>query len=527
MISFSRSSFSLLLLISLFAGAAFGQQKMDRTQRQDFNKAEDLFAYEDYVSALSIYQGLHKKVPKHALLNHRIGVCLYQLRKDPKLSMPYFQLASDSGEYEAWYYLARCHHHHQQFDSALKYFRKYSSVRDEKDVTNAEVGRFIDQARFARQQYQSPVKANISNLGKGINSPFPDYGPMIPADGSELFFTSRREGSTGEKKDPYGQYFEDVYHAFRLKNGTWSVPLKLDSNINTDLHDAGAGLAPDGQSLVLFRTSKDLLTGDLYWSDVQGSSWSAPVKLGPEINSKDHVESSASFSPDGSVLYFSSDRPGGYGGKDIYRVVRFGNGLWSLPSILGPTVNTPYDEDAPFIHPDGKTLFFSSKGHSNMGGYDIFQTRLDEDGLWTLPENLGAPINSVNNDIYFVLTLDGKTGYCSSDRDGGFGATDLYQVVLPDNQIEITVIKGLVQDAETGEALWATISVEYKDDDFTIQGTYSTNSETGKFLMVLDPDAGYRVMVEADGYITQELDLYYPKNGFQELNRNFKLQRDR
>ncbi len=394
-----RLPFLLLLTLGFFSQAGQAQHQMDRAQRADFNEAEDLFAYADFVAALAIYEELHKKVPNHAKLNQRIGACLFQLKKDYKVAMPYLQLASDSGEYEAWYYLARCHHQNQQFDSALKYFRKYGSVRDEKNVSNADVGRYIEQTRFARQKTADPAEAQVKNMGKAINTPFPEYGPMMPAEGNVLYFTSRREGSTGGQKDPYGQYFEDVYISQQTTDGQWGAPQSLEGNINTAVHDAGAGIAPDGRSMVLFRTSEDLLSGDLYWTEFQANSWGVPLKLGEEINSKDYIESSASFSPDGSVLYFSSDRPGGYGGKDIYRVVRFGNGLWSQPSILGPTVNTPYDEDAPFIHPDGKTLFFSSKGHNNMGGYDIFRTRLDQEGHWKVTEKLGAQVKSVINEI--------------------------------------------------------------------------------------------------------------------------------
>ncbi len=205
------------------------------------------------------------------------------------------------------------------------------------------------------------------------------------------------------------------------------------------------------KKMIVYRTNKELTGGDLYFSVFENTNWSNLEKLPEAINSK-YAESSASLSEDGNILYFSSDRDGGYGGKDIYRSIRFGNGDWSLPLNLGPTINSKFDDDAPFISADGKSLYFSSKGHKTIGGFDIFKLSLKEDGnSWSLPQNLGYPVNTVKDDIYFVTTEDENKGYYSSSRDGGYGGQDIYRINLIDKNQMVVIVKGQVYVEDEGE----------------------------------------------------------------------------
>lgn len=246
----------------------------------------------------------------------------------------------------------------------------------------------------------------------------------------------------------------------------------------------------------------------------------------PRINSKHH-EPSASIAPGGEEIYFTSDRPGGFGGLDIYRIRRLPNGEWSLPLNLGPNVNTAKDEDAPFVHSDGVTLFFSSKGHNTMGGYDIFKAVLTDPDMngWSTPENMGYPLNTVNDDIYFSLSEDGETGFFSSERVGGLGMQDIYRVEFPGTQLDYIVVRGVVTDA-SDEPMSARIVVSDLAGT-EVQGVYNANANTGRYLLVLTPGERYMLNVEAPGFMTQRSELHARTvNGTRELPMDIQMVRN-
>jgi hypothetical protein len=186
--------------------------------------------------------------------------------------------------------------------------------------------------------------------------------------------------------------------------------------------------------MYIFRTSPDLVSGLILVSKLEDGNWTEPKPIDFPIFENNSVVTSLTISQDMNTIYFASNREGGYGGKDIYRITRMPDSTWSKPMNLGPTINTPYDEESPFIHPDGVTLYFPSQGHKNMGWFDIFYSIKDENGNWSAPENLGLPINSVLDDLYFIATFDGKTFYLSSNRDEGNGSMDIYKGEIIDPQ---------------------------------------------------------------------------------------------
>ena len=349
-----------------------------------------------------------------------------------------------------------------------------------------------------------PHRSIIKNIGDKINSAYADYVPLIMADESILYFTSRREGSTGNLKDVYGNYYEDVYMSRKLEDGTWEQAKNIGKPINTSTHDACVALSFDGNSMIVYRTAPDFITGDLYITKTDYEGWAEPRKLGKEINTP-FIETSACFSNDTSVIYFSSNKPGGYGGKDIYRIKKLPNGTWSLPQNVGPTVNTDKDEDAPFLHPDGITLYFSSKGHNTMGEYDVFKSVLNiENNQFTGTENLGFPINSVNNDIFFVMNATGTRGYYSSVKKETFGGSDIYTIDtrFGDNDIKIKKGKILGVNGPT-KAKISIIDVETNQ----LQGIYNANPKTGYFILALNPLKEYKAVVEEDGYQTMTIEI--------------------
>ena len=511
-----------ILILSLFFLApefSLAQNKFNKEQQRDLEEADYYYYLTDYLSALEIYNKLYEIDKQFPELNYKIGVCKFELKDDRLGAYTYFLQAAGNGVNDAHYYVGRCLHLKMELGQAIETYRKYLNLEGEKNIEVAEVERQILICENAQAMVASPTPAKVKNLGPTVNTEHSEYVPVIPADGSKLYFTSRRPGSTGGLIDPRGQPFEDVYHT-ELKDGTWTSAQQIEGEVNTETHDACVGLSSDGKLMIVYRTNKAMTGGDLYWSVKKDGKWTDPEKFGPFINTK-YQEASASITL-GNYLYFSSNRPGGYGGRDIYRVIRFASGHWSLPVNLGPSVNSPYNEDAPFIHPDGKTLYFSSKGHNTMGGYDIFKTEMTSDGGWKQPENMGSPINTVEDDIYFVMTSDGTKGFYSSNREGGMGGQDIYQIDIPDNKIPVTVIRSTVTD-KAGKPLMAYITVEPNNNSGETQGVYSSNSD-GKVIMVIPPNQEYLVMVEADGYEMQTEKVFFSSGkGYQEIDKSYKL----
>jgi len=496
----------LAIAIWIMPGQSIAQA--GKARHVSIEEADSYFDYQDYGNALPIYQEFYQHDSANSNLNYRIGVCLFNIRKYKEKALPYLEKAAKGNVNEAFHYLGLSYHLAYRFEDALNAYQRYRSFSGFKEFDNEEIDQLIANTKNAMEMIKNPVKVDIENIGNTINSSYPDYVPVISADESVLIFTSRRPGSTGGLLDPHGDYYEDVYISHK-ENGNWSSPVGIGSNINTSSHDACVSLAAGGEKLIIYRNNKELTGGDLYMSSFDGKDWTIPEKLSPEINTKKSLQPSACISADDHTLYFSSNRKGGYGGKDLYKVVRLPNGEWSKAVNLGPAINTPYDEDAPFIHPDGKTLYFSSKGHKNMGDYDIFKTALQDDGSWSAPENLGYPINTVDDDIYFVLSTNGKRGYYSSNRNGGYGDVDIYVINFPDESFDLSVVKGSVVSSDIKvKPLIATITLLDPANNKQ-QGSYNTNPLTGKFLLVAQSGKKYIMLVQSPGYqdLTKEISV--------------------
>lgn len=495
-----RYPFPFLLML-IAPVAAWGQANYTRVHNRMLDEAKMLLAVEDHVEAAKIYRRLENVDTTFAEVAHELGLCYAQIPGARHKAAPLFERALRNGHPEALYHLGLARHRQERFDEAIDLLNRYKATKH-RLVADAEVDRSIAICRNAKALVRTPVDLTVRNLGALINSPAHDYCPLVTADGNTMYFTSRREGTTGGLKDPDGQWFEDIYMARRVDE-VWSNAVNAGVPLNTALQDATVGLSADGTSMIIYRTGQGLVSGDLFESKRSVALWNMPELMTERINSEHH-EPSATLSPDGEEIYFTSDRPVGYGGRDLYRIRRLPNGEWSLPMNLGPTINTPFDEDAPFLHSDGTTLFFSSNGHGTMGGYDIFKSvMLDHDQCtWGDPENMGYPLNTVNDDIYFCLSEDGTTGYFSSERPGGLGAQDIYQVIFPSSQLEFFIVRGLVVD-HRDEPLRARIVVEDEARE-EIVGVYNTNAATGRYLMVLKPGARYHLRTEAEGHAVVE-----------------------
>jgi hypothetical protein len=402
----------------------------------------------------------------------------------------------------ARYYLAKIRHRQGAYDEAISLLNDYKSIpAKRRGHTEEEISYLMTRCENAKKFTSSPMRSVIRNIGPEINSKYADYVPVILPDESALYFTSKRENPVHPAKNGDNTYFEDVYVSYRVDE-KWKPAESIGFPVNTETNDGCVAISPDGQRMIVYRTSPDRLSGDLYLSMLGKSNrWNALELMPAEINSK-FIETSACFSTDTSDIYFSSDRPGGYGGKDIYRIRKLPNGRWGAPYNLGKKINTKYDEDAPFLHPDGVSLYFSSKGHDSMGEYDVFSAKLNDDRTdFSTPENLGYPINDAGNDIFFVLSADCQRGYYSSVKKESLGDIDIYEIEtrFGENDLKVRHAKVYLGDVP-GRARVTLVDME----DGQVNGNYFSNPDHGRLIMVVNPLKRYQATIEADGYMTQE-----------------------
>ena len=510
-----------LFLAALLAPCLSFSQELSRQDYKTLEYADIDMEIGDFKRAVEAYLEVLPKDSMNSQLMLKIGICHFSLRNH-EAARPYLEKASKAGEMEALYYLGQVYHLEGLLDEGIAAYLEYKSYGDAVQQPVENVDRLIEQSRYAGELMGRPVKADILNIGTSINTKYHEYVPLVYGADEALYFTSRRPGSSGGLKDHRGDFFEDVYYS-EMKYGFWQQPEQIGEQINSPTHDACVGLSSDGQTLFIYRTSEDVISGDLYESVMKDDGWGPLVKLGSDINSE-HIETSACISSDDRTLYFSSNRPGGFGGMDIYRVIKLPNGDWSKAINLGPHINTSYDEDSPFIHNDNKTLYFISKGHKSMGGFDIFRSVLGDDGHWSDPVNIGYPINSLSDDMNFVMSADKQTGYYSSSTKGGQGGQDIYKINFILEAKILSVVKGGVASGDTThipiQASITLIDMENK----AVQGIYKSNPVNGNFIMVVTPGSYYQVIVEAEGYHTYSGQLYFDASvGFGSLIEEFKL----
>ncbi len=529
-----RKLYGLLLFTIIFL--FFSNFAMAQSDEDVYYRAEEMLEVENWPEAFSLYSSLLKKYPDNANLNFKAGFALLNNGDAEKAifflekAMRNIDTASTATEsfketkapLETYFYLGKAYHQNYKFDESLfilSKLKKYLNPKYDKDFLD-RINLVMRYDTNGARLIKYPVKMDVKNLGDSINTPFSEHSPVFTADESLLFFTSRRPN--GHKKLSDGEYDEDIYFALSDDDGNWEKAKNIGEVINTEEHDATVSISIDGRELYLYREDDK---GSIYVSTLDNTNhWTKPVKLPKPINSK-YRETHASLGADNMTLYFTSDRPGGYGGLDIYVVKRLPNGEWGIPQNLGPEINTPYDEEGPYIHPDGKTLFFSSKGHTSMGGYDIFYSTYNENtGKWSKPKNLGYPINTTMDDVFYVPTPDGKRAYYASKQFNSMGKTDIFLITIPGLQEKgLTVLSGYIMTAEGTVPENVTITVtDVKTGD--VEGIYTPNPTTGKYLFILRPGKDYNVSVEADGFSYYSENISVPKgSSYKKLKKTIKL----
>lgn len=425
----------MLILLSLFIGLATYAQIMDKVkiELKLSEGKQKLYSY-NYRGALSLYREVISIDKNNASANFGIAQCQSGLQ-NYKLSLKYALKAKELDEKvdnELYYILGEAYHRTGELDKAKEAYEKFKIKLSARKQKEYEIDALIKQIDYAKAAMKSPVDVEVTNLGININTSAPEYGASISSDGKTLIFTSRRSDTKGGNVDQQfdHQYYEDIYISnWDEERGEWEEAESAEGRLNTEYHDACLNISPDGKFIYVYRNiPRATKSGDIYVSKKsKKGKWGSPkaISKGKEINST-YFESSASITADGNTLFFVSDRPGGKGLADIYVSKKDGRN-WGEPINIGDSINTEMDEKFVFVHPNGKTLFFSSQGHDNLGGYDIFVSN-HVDGKWSKPRNLGYPINTVGEEKTFSVTADGKTAYISSSYDDSRGGYDIYQI---------------------------------------------------------------------------------------------------
>ncbi len=461
----------------LFVSSSYAQLAYTKTNKNDkkkYAKAQSFIDDYNYSAALDVYKEIVSTNPDDYFVYTQIGYCYLNLGDGTKAvenltkSTDYFrknnQLKKAYGT-QALYYLAESNYITYNFIDAKTNFQELLTFSNKKQ--RDLLVKKIKQCDSAQYMYEHPVGVFVVQPNI-INSPAPDYCPVVTADNSKLFFTSRRSGSTGGNIDYDGYSYEDIY-SVDINNDNFSAPVNMGPPINTDGHEATSSISPDGNELFIYRSSrKD--PGDIYYSTRNGNQWSEPVRLDAPINSK-HLETHASLSPDGNLLYFTSDRNKGKGGLDIYVAEKDDDGKWSNVQNIG-ILNTDGNEEGPFVSPDGNTLYFSSDGRIGMGGYDIYKSEKQDDGSWGTPINLGFPLNTVNDDIFYVPTANPATAYYSSKQFTGI--SQIYVVQVYSNMNNMIFVKGNTYDASADTLL----IVQSKTDSVKINNIWYPSANT-------------------------------------------------
>jgi hypothetical protein len=400
-----------------------------KQQQEKFLESEYFFMNENYADALSGYLDLFEKMGDNANLAFRIGVCYLNISGKKNQSISYLEKAAKNisakhkdgtlnqtaAPYDALYELGNAYRVNYQFDKAKEAYMKYEETLLSSDKENINfIEHEIKVCDNAKKIIAKPVDFTLENMGNLINDEKSNFNPVISADGKSLAYMVSLK-------------FYDAIMFTRLINGKWANPVNIIPDVEIDGNILVSCLSSDGKTL--FISKSDSYSSDIYSSTFDGTKWGKAVKLNKNINSRGW-DSHAFVSDDGNTLVFASDRPDGYGGLDIY-ISRKVNGDWGPAVNIGAEINTPFNEDRPFLINNGKTFFFASQDHDNIGGYDIFKSELQSNGLWSKPQNLGYPLNTPDDNTFFMPVGNGKTGYISTFKENdGFGKEDIYKVTL-------------------------------------------------------------------------------------------------
>ena len=499
-IKLSKRLAIIIFLLSLVPFIAIGQKRDSfSSEKKAFNKSLNLIEKGNYHLAINKLNWLLDKDSTNLDVLYYLGYCYLNTSDVPDTAALYFKKGLDLIEPGKEYSdigidfkvaLAETDLVLLKPDEALEI---YKGLQKNVPKSDKELHKLVEHKIVACQNaiiyLQNKVEIAVNNLGPKVNSPYDDHSPVLTIKRNLLIFTSRRPTKNSTMLND-GQYPEKIFYSEKV-DGKWTKAKLLQTFYNKHKHESASSVSYDGSELYIFHNDYD--GKSIYASRFNGKTWDEPQKLPYPINSKAD-ETHASLSADKSTLFFTSNREGGFGGMDIYMVKRDANGQWGKPRNLGDKINTPYDEETPILHADGKTLYFSSEGHNSLGRLDVFYSVMNADSSWSDPVNLGYPINTPDDEFFFVPTVSKNEAYYASSRFGdNEGGADIYHVKFKkDFAGDLAVVEGVIKtdgDVPVGKIRILVTNLS----NHRLVGDYRPDPRTGSYLMFLETGNLYEI----------------------------------
>jgi outer membrane protein OmpA-like peptidoglycan-associated protein/tetratricopeptide (TPR) repeat protein len=529
---FSFPSFAIVFLLLMMPISLFAQHNTEALKHA--RSGYELEQQKKFREALYEYNASIAADPKYPYPLSRIANMYWDLHNYP-VAIRYYSraIALDSNfDISNFYNLGYSYKSIQNFDSAVIAFKEF--IRRMQPASKADTLAMIDADSWikftlgceAERAKPKNTQEPVPIFGE-INSPYDDFGPTITADGETLYFTSRRPSTNHYAYEETKDYGDDLFVTHRDSARNWVKPTALPPPINSVDDEGAASISADGQTVFysLCRRPDGIGDCDLYFSELVGDQWTRPQNLGAQINSK-QWDAEPSVTADGNTMYFASKRSNSIdGSEDIWVAYKGTDGSWSKPVNLGEPVNTKFSERSPFIAADGKTLYFSSNGHPGFGNHDLFISKKLEDGTWSVPINLGSPINTFGDDEFLTIPARGDKMYFCSQRNNPKGNLDIFEATLPKDfrPGPVTVVAGMVLDKKSLRPLGAKIEVtDLKSHE--IVAIYRSNSVTGKFFITLGTGKSYGITATAPNYAFYSENYTVPDTiSYRELSHDLPL----
>lgn len=522
-----KHSLLTIIILFFFSSITNGQTKDMKAYAASANAKFKVGNYED---AMDDYIQLATDDPKNASYNYNLAVCYLNSNINKAKAIPYLELVvrTESNNPRAYYLLGRAYQYANRFDDALEAFEKFKTKTKNDDELLNDVALEIQHCINGKELVKYPIDVTFQNLGKNINSPFPDYYPFITENESFMVYNSKRPKDVDEKKLENGQYNNSIYIS-KVVNGEYIESSIIGEPVcKGNTGEEVIGMNTKGDILIIYKVNAKG-EGKIFLSRVNADGQFGKLEDFPDVITKTGDVISVCINNDATSIYFASDKKGGFGGTDLYYCNKLPNGKWGETRNMGPEINTKYDEDFPNLSPDGTTFYFSSKGHSSMGGYDVFKASLDDETkTFGKPLNIGYPVNTSFDDYNFRVSKSGRYGYVASIRGGGMGDYDIYRVTFNTVEIDYTVLIGYIIPRDT------TLKVDFRNTLLTVSnnisneivGNYVPNPESGRFIVIL-PAGKYTLSCEAPDFVEYKYPVVvYDKASYQsEINLYIELKK--